>query len=195
MVTFGVTQGLILGPIPFILNSTEPHGSSWFWSFDACLGMTLNSSVAVLIMTLNSSGANKEMILWAWLQFVLPWLILLFGHTRPSVELVCMLGRWAVFRISCTLFYCSCAANVNVRILSDWLLYLDNLDVRMHKDCQDKHDLHLSSIHSNTSFLCPSSISLAASKQFLSFCNRSIKQFHKQAFSEIFRKSCQDNDK
>ena len=44
-------------------------------SYSYILGMTLNSSVVVLIMTLNLSGANKKMILWVWLQFAPPRLI------------------------------------------------------------------------------------------------------------------------
>ena len=47
------------------------------------LDKTLNSSVVVLSMTLNSCGAIKEMILWVLLQFV-P-LIFLFGRTWLAV--------------------------------------------------------------------------------------------------------------
>ena len=70
------------------LWSTYSDEFRTFYSFMYWAGMTLNSSVVVLIMTLNSYGAYKGMILWVWQQFAPPQLIfLVWSYPTCSVAI------------------------------------------------------------------------------------------------------------
>ena len=53
--------------------------------------------VFFLIMTLNSSGANKGMIVFVWLQIAPPRLIFYVWSYPTAVYLACVLYQWAVF--------------------------------------------------------------------------------------------------
>ena len=114
-----------------LFNIYTSKGVGSFWPQDlihaqflqSVLGMTLNSSVVVLIMMLNSFGANTGMVLWVWLQFVLPRLISLFGHTQPAVLASLCAGPMGCisYNMYTVLLFLRCWPNVNVRKYK-WLI-------------------------------------------------------------------------
>ena len=70
--------------------------------------MTSNTFVVDLNMMLNSSGANKEMILWVWLQFALPPLVSDFHYSLIST----LIHHIALYSLPCLGITCSCYWNI-----------------------------------------------------------------------------------
>ena len=78
--------------------------------------MRLNSSVVVLIMTLNLSGANMGMILCVWLQFAPPRSIF-FLWSYPTCSVASLHAEpMVLYKMYTVLLFLCCWSNVNVRI-------------------------------------------------------------------------------